>query len=405
MPPSFTSKSGFRAIYREHYGFVWATVRRLGVLPALVDDAAQDTFVVAYRRRDEFAATTARPWLYGIARGVASNYRRSARRNARKRRAVADASTVRGASGRELHAQLHDLDRFLRDLSARDRELFMLSEVEGFTGPEIADALGCNTSTAYGRVRSLRQRFARHADPESLGRARDGRPRASAHGWVALVEAVRTPKIGWLGLGASGSTVTAGGIGATVAAVAVAGWVSVREAADVPRDDADRVRSAVVDPPARDKAPVEDSQDGDPPVVAELLPRRAPPAVLTPTSVSPRPTRRATVDRPEDEPTASPTDDLARQNALLREASTALAADDPERALAAMRRHAVQFPDSTLSDLRTALRVEALCAVGKGAQARGEARAHASAHPGSPMRERILDACPADPPRSGQDGS
>ena len=38
---SVTALRDFRGLYREHYGFVWASVRRLGVVRALADDAAR----------------------------------------------------------------------------------------------------------------------------------------------------------------------------------------------------------------------------------------------------------------------------------------------------------------------------------------------------------------------------
>ena len=78
MPRSSTPRE-FRAFYRDHYGFVWAAVRRFGVPPAWVDDATQDAFVVAYRRHAELRGSP-RPWLYGIAFRVVSDYRRRVER-------------------------------------------------------------------------------------------------------------------------------------------------------------------------------------------------------------------------------------------------------------------------------------------------------------------------------------
>ena len=74
----------FRTLYRHHYGFVWHALHRFGVPMARVDDALQDTFVVAYRRRHDFSGGSCKAWLYGIARRVASNERRAAHRSARR---------------------------------------------------------------------------------------------------------------------------------------------------------------------------------------------------------------------------------------------------------------------------------------------------------------------------------
>ena len=389
---------GFRAVYREHYGFVWAVVRRLGVPTALVDDALQDTFVVAYRRRKEFAGESIRPWLYGIARGIASNYRRSAQRAARKHRAMAQAST-RSTGSPESQVVLHDLDRFLGDLSARDRELFVLSEVEGFTGPELASALGCKTSTAYGRVRSLRQRFAEHGDVRGLQRSRQQRPRARAGAWVGFVHAVSAKPAGWLGLSATASNLVAAGVGAMTAGVAIAGVIAVRGPAE-PAASAPAESTAQVETVASRK-PSKHRNEASASVAVAAEPPSESAVVVVPASTLPSPTRKA---RPATtESSAQPTPDtLAEENALLRRASTALTQGAPERALAAMREHARRFPDSALDDLRTALRIEALCAMGNEAQARGEAAAYESAHPQSPTLQRIRHACPAQTASSGQ---
>ena len=53
--------------YREQYGFVWRSLRRLGVPDDAVDDAVHDVFVVAARRLQEFegrAAVTS--WLFAL---------------------------------------------------------------------------------------------------------------------------------------------------------------------------------------------------------------------------------------------------------------------------------------------------------------------------------------------------
>ena len=42
----------FHAIYRREFAFVWACARRLGIAPAVIDDAVQEVFLTAYRRLD-----------------------------------------------------------------------------------------------------------------------------------------------------------------------------------------------------------------------------------------------------------------------------------------------------------------------------------------------------------------
>ena len=56
----------FRAVYRAHYGLVWHALFRLGVPPDALEDAVQDVFVVAYRRRDDYAGTSTRRGCTGL---------------------------------------------------------------------------------------------------------------------------------------------------------------------------------------------------------------------------------------------------------------------------------------------------------------------------------------------------
>ncbi|MEK7413383.1 MAG: sigma-70 family RNA polymerase sigma factor [Planctomycetota bacterium] len=67
----------FTALVAEHQAWLRGYVRTLGIAVASVDDVAQETFLVAYRRFDEYDPE--RPfaaWLKGIAKHLAANERR-----------------------------------------------------------------------------------------------------------------------------------------------------------------------------------------------------------------------------------------------------------------------------------------------------------------------------------------
>jgi RNA polymerase sigma-70 factor (ECF subfamily) len=69
----------FRAIYDEHAGFVFRTLSRFGVADRMLPDAVQEVFTVAFRSLDRFEGRSSmKTWLFGIARRVASDMRRSA---------------------------------------------------------------------------------------------------------------------------------------------------------------------------------------------------------------------------------------------------------------------------------------------------------------------------------------
>ncbi len=102
----------FRAIFDAHHTFVFRSLLHFGVPDASVDDAVQEVFVVVHRRLATFDATASmRAWLWGIARHVAANQRRSIARDRRLRDALA--SEREGAHDTSLD-RAREL-RFVRD--------------------------------------------------------------------------------------------------------------------------------------------------------------------------------------------------------------------------------------------------------------------------------------------------
>src|SRR6187401_472416 len=70
----------FDALFREQFGYVWHSLRRLGVAERDLEDLTQQIFLDVYRKLDTFHPNQpVRPWLFGFALRVASNYRRLAR--------------------------------------------------------------------------------------------------------------------------------------------------------------------------------------------------------------------------------------------------------------------------------------------------------------------------------------
>jgi RNA polymerase sigma-70 factor (ECF subfamily) len=151
--------------YEDHYGFVWRSLRRLGVDDGAVDDAVHDVFVVAARRLHEFedrAAITS--WLFAVAIRVAQHHRRASARHRRKTEALAHTQVARPPrdtfarhdAARTLHALLERLDEPLR-------HVFILMEFEQMTGKEAAAVLKIKTATAHSRLRIARDQLRAHA--------------------------------------------------------------------------------------------------------------------------------------------------------------------------------------------------------------------------------------------------
>ncbi|MBK6918955.1 MAG: sigma-70 family RNA polymerase sigma factor [Deltaproteobacteria bacterium] len=148
----------FGAFMREHADGVWRCLHALGIAGASLDDAAQDVFLVALRQWASYQERgTPRAWLFAIARRVAANHRR------RDRHAHASTDTLtiddgldEAVAARQARALV---EGFLAELPEERRLVFFLSEVEGWSAPEVAAALELNLNTVYSRLRRARAAF------------------------------------------------------------------------------------------------------------------------------------------------------------------------------------------------------------------------------------------------------
>src|SRR3954462_13970488 len=78
--PVAVSVDRLSEMFHHHYDFVWRSVRRLGVTPDAVDDAAQEVFVVASRKLGSIEVGKEKAFLFGTAIRVASDTRRAVQR-------------------------------------------------------------------------------------------------------------------------------------------------------------------------------------------------------------------------------------------------------------------------------------------------------------------------------------
>jgi RNA polymerase sigma-70 factor (ECF subfamily) len=153
-------------LFDEHASYVRTLLRRLlGPAWGDVDDLVQEVFLVAWKRRRS-ARGDAVPWLRAIAIHVACG----ARKRARLRRFLSldslsppvDPFTPHQAL--EQSEALHLLYAALEGLTEKRRTVLVLSEIEGLSGKEIAQTLGCPLKTVWTRLHHARKELtARYA--------------------------------------------------------------------------------------------------------------------------------------------------------------------------------------------------------------------------------------------------
>jgi RNA polymerase sigma-70 factor (ECF subfamily) len=156
--PSRASKTDFDAAYRAHFGFVWRVLARQGVPAASLEDAVQEVFMVAHRHWGAWdGRASIRAYLFGVARRVAATSRRTQARQRNKLDAMPERSPEVALDDQfDDRERLDHLAAAIDQLDPERRDVFVLSDVEGLSAPEIADALGCKLNTVYSRLRRAR---------------------------------------------------------------------------------------------------------------------------------------------------------------------------------------------------------------------------------------------------------
>jgi RNA polymerase sigma-70 factor (ECF subfamily) len=154
----------FGAVYRAHFGYVFRTMRRLGVRPPDLDDVVQEAFTVVLRRLNDYEANRPiEPWLFGIAFRVAAAHRRHRSRRIREvpspqlEHADLDAAGPE-ASFVDRQARLLVLEA-LEVLDLDQRAVFVMHDIDEQPAPAIADVLEIPLNTVYSRLRAARAKF------------------------------------------------------------------------------------------------------------------------------------------------------------------------------------------------------------------------------------------------------
>jgi len=155
-------------LYEQHFDFVWRSLRRLGVPASALDDAAQEVFLVAFRRLSDFEArSTLKTWLFGIAWNIA---RRASRLERRREEPLSDDAFSAATNQEEVASRaeaVRTLYEILNELEPEKRAVFVMAELEEMTAPEIAEITGVPLNTVYSRLRGARTDF-----DAALGRRR-----------------------------------------------------------------------------------------------------------------------------------------------------------------------------------------------------------------------------------------
>jgi RNA polymerase sigma-70 factor, ECF subfamily len=162
-----TELDGVGELYRQHADFVHHTILRLGGPAIDADDLTHEVFLVALRKWGGLPpGTDARAWLHGVAALAVS----TARRKALWRRRLGLANLAFGSrdSSSDTRSFASDLEqrqaraevyRLVETMSEKKRMVFLLFELEGLSGEEIATLVRAPLKTVWTRLHHARRHF------------------------------------------------------------------------------------------------------------------------------------------------------------------------------------------------------------------------------------------------------
>jgi RNA polymerase sigma-70 factor (ECF subfamily) len=155
----------FRSIYDEWFEPVSRWIRALGGLEADRDDIVQEVFLVVRRRLHAFDGVNPAGWLYRITRRQVRDFRRRAWvKHIFTRRRVEEPDTLPHAAGGpaaalERKERQRILYTLLGKMQEQRRATFVLFEIDGLSGEEIARIQSVPVNTVWTRLHHARKEF------------------------------------------------------------------------------------------------------------------------------------------------------------------------------------------------------------------------------------------------------
>jgi RNA polymerase sigma-70 factor (ECF subfamily) len=164
LAPLRGSPPHFREVYEQNFEMVWRYATFHGVPPMHLDDVVQEVFIVVHGRMETFEGRSSlRGWVMGVAHNVVRDYlRKRANRPAGDHLESDTQIQLVGDSPAEAVEKKRAallLDEILSKMNDAQREVFILSEIEQLSAPEISRALEVNENTVRTRLRAARHEF------------------------------------------------------------------------------------------------------------------------------------------------------------------------------------------------------------------------------------------------------
>lgn len=155
------------ALFDEHARFLLRVAERLTGQPAFAEDLVQEAFLIAHKKRHQLTpGPELQGWLYRVVSNLVHHHRRTLARQHRLKSAVAAEPAERLAEGPDGDHDRREMAQAVRaavtTLPHKQREVFVLYELEGLEGAQIAALLDIPVNTVWTRLHHARDRFKKH---------------------------------------------------------------------------------------------------------------------------------------------------------------------------------------------------------------------------------------------------
>jgi RNA polymerase sigma-70 factor (ECF subfamily) len=167
--PNPSAPLEFSGLYDQWFDQVVCWLRALGAPRSDLEDLAQEVFLVVRRRLPSFDGRSLGAWLFQISRRQVWRHRRLTWVKRIFTASSPEASDEMPYAGSSPLAELETkerqrlLEHLLSRLSEKHRVVFVLFEIEGRPGEEIAETLDVPINTVWTRLRRARKDFFRLA--------------------------------------------------------------------------------------------------------------------------------------------------------------------------------------------------------------------------------------------------
>ena len=169
--------TAWRDLHRTYYPIAAAFLRKLGVDHGELDDACQEVFATLFRYLPGFRGESdLKTWLYKLCATEAAKVRRKTRVWSTLLRVLSREEVGELTASPEWSQAFarQKVEAVLNQMKTDERVVFVLFEMEGLKGEQIASIVGCPVATVWRRLHYARRAFCAAMGIEGGGEGRDG---------------------------------------------------------------------------------------------------------------------------------------------------------------------------------------------------------------------------------------